>query len=89
MMRTKRLTLTADRPFGLASIGRRLPAGVYEVISDEELIESLSFPVYRRVASWIMVPAETGTATEMVAIEGDELRSLRHNDGAATTAATG
>ncbi len=76
MMRTKRMTLTTNQPFGLASVGRSFPPGVYEIISDEELIESLSFPVYRRVASWIMVPAETGRAIEMVRIEGGEMQSL-------------
>lgn len=77
MTRTKRTLVRADHPFDLASVGRRIPAGVYELISDEELIESLSFPVYRRVASWIMVPAETGRAIEMVRIEGDEMQSFR------------
>jgi hypothetical protein len=32
---------------------RLLPAGEYELVNDEELVEGLSFPVYRRVASWI------------------------------------
>ncbi len=82
MTRTQRTTLTADQPFDLASIGRRLPAGVYEVISDEELIESLSFPVYRRVASWIMVPSETGKALEMVSLDGEELRSIGRRSSA-------
>jgi len=34
--------------FSLARIGRCLPAGSYEVATDEELIGGLSFPVYRR-----------------------------------------
>jgi hypothetical protein len=38
--------------------GRRiLAAGDYRVVTDEELIEELSFPVYRCVATMIFVPA--------------------------------
>ena len=36
-----------------------LPAGGYEVVTDEELIEGLSFPVYRRVATTMLVPAQS------------------------------
>ena len=47
--RTKRVTLTFKYPFSLKGVDRRPAAGQYEVVSDEELIEELSFPVYRRV----------------------------------------
>jgi hypothetical protein len=30
-----------------------------DVVTDEELIEELSFPVYRRVATMIFVPAQS------------------------------
>jgi hypothetical protein len=50
-MRTTRKTLTFKMPFSLEVLGRTLPAGSYEVITDEELIERLSFPVYRRIAT--------------------------------------
>ena len=42
--RTKRETLTFAHPFLLKSIGRSLPPGAYDVLTDEELIEGLSFP---------------------------------------------
>ncbi len=44
--RTKRLTLTFQHPFSLTGVDAR----DYEVLMDEELIEELLFPVYRRVA---------------------------------------
>ena len=47
--RTKRVTLTFKYPFSLKGVDRPLTPGQYEVVSDEELIEELSFPVYRRV----------------------------------------
>ena len=55
--RTTRTTMEFNSPFSLESIGRMLPAGRYEVVTDEELIEGLSFPVYRRVATTMLVPA--------------------------------
>jgi len=41
--RTDRKTLTFEHPFRLKGIDRTLPAGTYQVITDEELIEGLSF----------------------------------------------
>jgi len=43
--------------FRIRAIDRQLPAGDYEVITDEESIEGLSFAAFRRVATMIMVPA--------------------------------
>ena len=36
----------------------RLPAGAYEVITDEETIEGLTVAANRRIATMMMVPAE-------------------------------
>jgi hypothetical protein len=57
LTRTHEQTWTFDRPFRLKDVDRELPAGSYRVTTDEELIEGLSFPVYRRVATMIFVPA--------------------------------
>ena len=59
--RTRRETVVFGSPFLLKDIGRTLPAGGYEVLTDEELIEGLSFPVYRRVSTMMMVPAAAAT----------------------------
>jgi hypothetical protein len=40
----------------LKGVDRILAAGDYRIVTDEELIEELSFPVYRRVAAMIFVP---------------------------------
>ena len=56
LTRSKRVTLTFQHPFSLKGVERRLAAGEYEVATDEELIEGLSFPVYRRVATLIFLP---------------------------------
>ena len=57
--RTTRKAVEFSNSFSLEGIGRMLPAGSYEVVTDEELIEGLSFPVYRRVATMLLVPAQS------------------------------
>src|SRR5215472_15639017 len=69
-VRTSSKTVTFAHPFLLKGVDRILAAGDYRIVTDEELIEELSFPVYRRVATMIFVPAESGSAStvEMVTI---------------------
>ena len=63
-------TVVFSHPFELKGVDRILPPGNYRVVTDEELIEELSFPVYRRVSTMIFVPAQTyNTSVEMVAID--------------------
>ena len=70
------------RSFELKGVDRLLPPGVYRVVTDEELIEELSFPVYRRVATMIFVPAESrhASAVEIVAIDPRELQAAQQRD---------
>lgn len=70
------------RPFLLKGIDRVLAAGQYKVITDEELIEELSFPVYRRVATMIFVPADSQSCSsvEMVAIDRRDLQDAQDRD---------
>jgi hypothetical protein len=51
---------------------------------DEELIEGLSFAVYRRISTAIIVPAQSHQASsvEMVAIGSRDLQSARDQDAA-------
>ncbi|MFC1673080.1 hypothetical protein ACFL12_02895 [Pseudomonadota bacterium] len=51
--RTNTKTVTFTEPFNLRGIEGELPAGDYTVETQEELIEGLSFPVYRRVLTQI------------------------------------
>ena len=52
-LRTSRRTVAFTRAFSLRGVDGVQPAGTYTVETDEELLESLSFPVYRRVATTI------------------------------------
>jgi len=80
--RTTSEIVSFAHPFLLKGIDRVLPAGEYRVATDEERIEELSFPVYRRVATMIFVPAEYHPASslEMVAIEPDDLLDAQNRD---------
>ena len=81
-MRTSSKTVSFARPFLLKGVDRILAAGDYRVVTDEELIEELSFPVYRRVATMIFVPADSqnASAVEMVTIDPHELRAAQDRD---------
>jgi len=50
-------TVVFSKPFLLKGVDRTLPPGDYRVVTDEELVEGISFPVYRRVSTMIFVPA--------------------------------
>ena len=51
--RTVRKTVTFTRPFVLAGIEGMQPAGTYDVDTDEETIDDISFLAWRRVATMI------------------------------------
>ena len=59
-MRTTTKTITFHRPFCLKGVDRLLPPADYRVVTDEELIEGVSFPAYHRVSTAIFVPAPSG-----------------------------
>jgi len=83
-VRTRRTTVTFCGPFALAAADRSLPAGTYEVLTDEELIEELSFPVYRRVATMMLVPASNSSSSmEMLTIDPRDLTSALERDASA------
>ena len=80
--RTLSKTVVFSKPFLLK--GRILPAGDYRVVTDEELIEGLSFPAYRRVATMIFLPAQSHRASsiEMVTIDPLDLQAVQDRDAA-------
>ena len=80
--RTKRKTVHFVRPFLLKGIGRTLPAGDYDVLTEQDLIEGLSFPVYRRVLTTIIVPAAEPhpSCIEMLTVDPRELEEMLDRD---------
>jgi len=78
--RTTNQTVTFHHPFYLKGVDRLLPPADYRVTTDEELIDGLSFPAYRRVSTAIFVPAEAGSAVEMVPIDPLDLQAAQDQD---------
>jgi len=81
--RTTRQTVTFHRPFKLAGMEREVPAGSYALETDEELLEGLSFPAYRRTASYLTLPGRAAgmISWEMVRIDPRELEALVNAGG--------
>jgi len=52
-LRTTQKDVTFQKPFSLAGLEEVLPAGVYVVDTEEELIEGLSFTAYQRTNTTI------------------------------------
>lgn len=63
LTRTSRRTVTFSHPFVLTGVDGVQPAGTYTVETDEELVDGLSFPAYRRVATVILLPVRAGGTT--------------------------
>ena len=81
-MRSRRETIIFRHPFRIKGIDRQLSAGPYEVITDEEMIEGLSFASFRRVATMIMVPgaAPRSASIEMISISAIDLSNAQRID---------
>ena len=80
-IRTSRKIVKFSNPFTMEGVGRVLPADVYEVVTDEELIEGLSFPVYRRVATMMLAPTQTSHfSIEMLTIDPHDLATAMKRD---------
>jgi hypothetical protein len=86
MTRTRNTFVVFRHPFELRGVDRTLPAGEYRVMTDEQLIEELSFPVYRRVSTMIFAPGPSphGGSVEMLGIDPRDLQAAQDRDNAMT-----
>ncbi|MDU8912276.1 hypothetical protein [Aestuariicoccus sp. MJ-SS9] len=73
-MRSTRSTVTFSNPFTLPGYPGELPAGDYEVLVEEELLQGLSFEAYRRTATYLTVRGK-GTRARR-----SELRATTESD---------
>jgi len=78
--RQTRKSVVFKHPFKLSGVDRILPPGGYRVVTDEEQIEEVSFPAYRRVATMIFVPADNASTVEMVTIAPQDLEAAQQLD---------
>ncbi|MEZ5822330.1 MAG: hypothetical protein R3D82_16150 [Xanthobacteraceae bacterium] len=83
-IRSRREAVIFKHPFRIRGIDRVLPAGTYEVITDEESIEGLSFAAFRRIATMILVPGAASASTvEMISIGSVDLADAQRIDASA------
>jgi hypothetical protein len=78
--RTTTTTVTFRRPFILAGFESIRPGGTYTIDTEEELIETVSFPAWRRIATVIHLN-DLGT-TSYLTIDPVELHEAAMRDGA-------
>lgn len=78
--------MTFSNPFTLPGYPGKLPAGEYEVLVEEELLQGLSFEAYRRTATYLTVRGRGNHAgrTELRAISENDLIEAPSRDQAAT-----
>lgn len=89
-VRTTRKTVTFSRPFLLSGIGGIQHAGTYTVETDEELMQELSFPAYRRTATLMLLPRQPGgVLAEIATIDPLELEVALERDAMMETSRSG
>lgn len=72
--RTTTSFVTFQHPFVMAGYCDKLPAGTYEVTAQDEILRSLTFSVYRRTATHLLIRRAKGSVrTESRAIDHRDL----------------
>lgn len=81
-IRTSMSTVTFSKPFILGGFDEKLPAGTYNVETDEELLEGISFLAYRRISTLIHLHAKPGHpgVTQTMTIDPNELNAALDRD---------
>ncbi|MGX1096892.1 hypothetical protein [Amorphus sp. MBR-141] len=81
--RVTREHLTFAAPFRVEGPLGECPAGTFEVETVEELIDGLSFPVYRIVSTSVVlpVPRAASSARQMVRLDPALVRAARAASG--------
>lgn len=89
--RTSKKTVTFRRPFVLGGFDEVLPAGAYSVETDEELLEGISFPAYRRILTLLHLHPKPGRPglTETLTVDPNELDAALERDRAPRDAPVG
>ena len=84
--RTSKSTVTFKRPFVLDGFDEVFSPGVYNVETDEELLEGLSFLAYRRVANVIQLHSKSDRPgrTQALTIDPNQLDAALERDRASS-----
>lgn len=78
MNRTTLTQIVFTLPFSLTGLDGLQPAGTYTIETEEELLEGLSFPAYRRTGTVMLLPAKPGSMItgQAVAVDPVELDAI-------------
>jgi hypothetical protein len=81
-MRARREKVHFRHPFQIKGIDRLLPRGDYEIITDENMIEGIWFPSFRRIATLILIPgaAPHDSSNQTVSINSVDLSYAQRID---------
>jgi hypothetical protein len=82
--RTTTRSVVFKNAFSLGDFRETIPPGTYEIETDEELLEGLSFEAYRRTLTVIRLPAKSGNPTfwRSLTIDPDDLEAALERDAA-------
>jgi hypothetical protein len=84
--RTSRVDVVFRRPFIVKGVEGLQPAGTYTVETEEQLLDGLSFPAYRRIWTVITVRAnDLGTLMQGIPIDPRDLAAAQVADAQDTT----
>jgi hypothetical protein len=80
--RTSHKTVTFTQPFSLRGIDEVQAAGTYTVETNEEPLQGVSFPAYRRIETLIFLPSRRGGSfvERVVNIDPLELEAAQQRD---------
>lgn len=78
LTRSQRTTIVFRRQFVMKGLDRPQPAGTYVIETEEELLEGLSFPAYRRVSTTMTLRAQApGTVLQAQLVDPAELEKAQ------------
>ncbi|SJM32695.1 MULTISPECIES: hypothetical protein [Mesorhizobium] len=81
--RTKHTTVKFTAPFSLGGVDEFQQPGDYAIDEDDDWIDGISWLAYRRVATFIHIPAVSSTlylASQLVGIDHYELEAALEQD---------
>ena len=89
--RTIKRTVVFEKSFVLGGFDEVLSAGAYSVETDEELLDGISFPAYRRISTLIRLPTKSGNPafTRALTIDPNELDAALLRDQASAAVPVG
>lgn len=77
LTRSTRSQVTFSNDFTIGDSQRKFPAGTYEIVVEEELLQGLSFEAYRRTATYLMV-RERGRNVGQTTMHMTTIEDLEH-----------